>query len=166
MPVMDGLTATKTIRQIEQEKSASCLSSRATLNGRVPIIAVSASLIEAERQTYIDAGFDAWILKPISFNRLGELMNAIVDPKIRDECLYKPGEWEKGGWFEKAKPVKPTPKIHVDGKSELQHVSFDFGGLKSQSAPQLRHPDMEDQTDGEVEAITDREPVQSPEATE
>jgi CheY-like chemotaxis protein len=67
--------------------------------GRIPIIAVSASLLEKSKNTYVDVGFDAWILKPISFARLGELMDAIVDRNIREGCLYQPGEWEKGGWF-------------------------------------------------------------------
>jgi len=74
-------------------------SPRAKLCGRVPLIAVSASLIEKDRQQYIDAGFDAWILKPIAFDRLNKLMAAIVDRSVREECLYQPGQWEKGGWF-------------------------------------------------------------------
>jgi len=98
MPIVDGLTSTKMIRSYEKTHT-NIYSSRAALCGRLPIIAVSASLIEKQRQQYIDAGFDAWILKPISFVRLGQLMAAVVDVKIREECLYKPGQWEKGGWF-------------------------------------------------------------------
>jgi hypothetical protein len=56
-------------------------------------------LEERDRQKYIDAGFDAWILKPISFDRLNKLMAAIVDRNIRKECLYQSGQWERGGWF-------------------------------------------------------------------
>jgi hypothetical protein len=74
------------------------------LNGRVPIIAVPASLVEKEQQKYIDAGFDGWILKPTFFPRLNELMTGIVEPKVREEALYKPGEWEEGGWFNMAQP--------------------------------------------------------------
>jgi DNA-binding response OmpR family regulator len=98
MPIVDGLTSTKMIRSFEKTHT-NIYSPRAALNGRVPIIAVSASLLEKSRQGYIDAGFDAWILKPISFVRLKELMAAIVETKTREECLYQPGEWEKGGWF-------------------------------------------------------------------
>jgi len=98
MPIVDGLTSTKMIRSFEKTHR-DVYSPRAALNGRIPIIAVSASLIERKRQEYVDAGFDAWILKPISFPRLNELMAAIVDSNIRKSCLYNPGEWEKGGWF-------------------------------------------------------------------
>jgi len=48
---------------------------------------------------YINAGFDAWILKPIDFKRLNVLLQGIVDDKTRVSCLYQQGNWEKGGWF-------------------------------------------------------------------
>jgi CheY-like chemotaxis protein len=98
MPIVDGLTSTKMIRSYEKTHT-NIYSTRAALCGRLPIIAVSASLIEKQRQQYIDAGFDAWILKPISFVRLGQLMAGVVDEKIRKECQYEPGQWERGGWF-------------------------------------------------------------------
>lgn len=104
MPIVDGLTSTKLIRSHESTHGSHHLSPRASLNGRVPIIAVSASLVEKERQTYIDAGFDGWVLKPISFSRVSELMDGIVDESVRDGALYAPGQWEKGGWFGKATP--------------------------------------------------------------
>lgn len=100
MPIVDGLTSTKMIRSYEKSHPTELLSSRAALNGRVPIIAVSASLLERERNKYVEAGFDGWILKPIAFNRLSEIMEGIVDQQVRKENLYKPGTWERGGWFE------------------------------------------------------------------
>jgi CheY-like chemotaxis protein len=107
MPIVDGLTSTKMIRSHETTSSSHSLSKRAAINSRIPIIAVSASLIEKERQTYMDAGFDAWILKPISFPRLNELMKGIVDTTIRESALYQPGKWEQGGWF--AMPTSDSP---------------------------------------------------------
>jgi CheY-like chemotaxis protein len=98
MPIVDGLTSTKMIRSFEKTH-ANIYSPRAAQCGRIPIIAVSASLVERNRQEYVDAGFDAWILKPISIDRLSKLMTAIVDLKSREECLYQPGSWEQGGWF-------------------------------------------------------------------
>lgn len=69
------------------------------MNGRVPIIAVSASLIEKQKSHYMESGFDGWILKPIAFGRLSEIMEGIVDRQVRRENLYQPGSWERGGWF-------------------------------------------------------------------
>lgn len=123
MPIVDGMTSTKMIRSFEKSHPTHMLSTRATLNGRVPIIAVSASLVEKERQNYIDYGFDGWIMKPIRFERLSELLNGIVDAKIRGENLYQPGNWERGGWFNKAQPntsvakTEPSEKIPFSGPS-------------------------------------------------
>jgi CheY-like chemotaxis protein len=101
MPIVDGLTSTKMIRSYEKTHIESRLSSRAKANGRIPILAVSASLIERERQTYIEAGFDGWILKPIDFKRLNTLLTGIIDEAVRNDCLYQPGEWERGGFFDR-----------------------------------------------------------------
>lgn len=102
MPIVDGLTSTKMIRSFEKSHPTHVLSSRASLNSRVPIIAVSASLEERLRKSYIDAGFDGWILKPISFDRLSQILTGMVEPALRKENLYKNGKWEQGGWFEEA----------------------------------------------------------------
>lgn len=117
MPIVDGLTSTKMIRSFEKAHPSHVLTTRASLNHRIPIIAVSASLVERDRQSYIDAGFDGWILKPISFPRLNELMNGTVNSSVREQALYKPGSWEKGGWFNKAGPdifaAKTAPSERV-----------------------------------------------------
>ncbi len=119
MPIVDGLTSTKMIRSFEKSFPDEFLSKRAALNGRVPIFAVSASLIEKNHQVYIDAGFDGWILKPIDFKRLTVIMSGIVEEETRERCLYEPGEWERGGWFAKRQPdvftssTKPSFKAPV-----------------------------------------------------
>lgn len=102
MPIVDGLTSTKMIREAESLKPME-LSPVASKHGRVPIIAVSASLIEKEKDTYIQAGFDGWILKPIDFRRLERLLSGVVNDSVRDQDLYVPGEWERGGWFGRRK---------------------------------------------------------------
>jgi light-regulated signal transduction histidine kinase (bacteriophytochrome)/CheY-like chemotaxis protein len=100
MPIVDGFTSTKMIRSFEKTSSqAHCLSPRAGPNGRIPIFAVSASLVEREREKYIETGFDGWILKPVDFKRTEMLLKGIVDESIREKCIYAPGKWEQGGWF-------------------------------------------------------------------
>ncbi|CAM1501851.1 Fc.00g038350.m01.CDS01 [Cosmosporella sp. VM-42] len=99
MPIVDGLTSTKMIRALERSSEHAGHSALAASNTRIPIFAVSASLIEREKDTYIQAGFDGWILKPIDFRRLNTLLLGISDDEVRNSCLYEPGEWERGGWF-------------------------------------------------------------------
>jgi CheY-like chemotaxis protein len=59
MPLVDGVEATRMIREFEKQDSPSVrLSPRAAGYGRIPIIAVSASLSEQRVHEYIDVGFD------------------------------------------------------------------------------------------------------------
>lgn len=102
MPIVDGLTSTRMIRGFEKSArhgNGQQLSAIISDHGRVPIFAVSASLVEHKKDTYVDAGFDGWILKPIDFKRLETLLQGITDDKVRNDALYVPGEWERGGWF-------------------------------------------------------------------
>ena len=123
MPIVDGLTSAKMIRSFEKSHPTHILSTRASLNGRVPIIAVSASLIEKERQTYIDTGFDGWILKPISFHRLSEIMRGIVDGGTRKQNLYRTGGWEHGGWFHEAQQDVFAADTRPSGEPPLNQVA-------------------------------------------
>ena len=94
------------IRSFEKANFGHCLSRRAASNKRVPMFAVSASLVEEKRQRYIEAGFDGWILKPVDFKRVDLLLKGIVDEEVRNQALYQPGKWEQGGWFE-SKTTQP-----------------------------------------------------------
>ncbi len=111
MPIVDGLTSAKMIRALELSTLAfertSC----------VPIMAVSASLVEREKDTYVSAGFDGWILKPIDFKRLETLLRGIVDGNIRASSLYVTGEWERGGWF--TRKAQPLQEIKLAETSEV-----------------------------------------------
>jgi CheY-like chemotaxis protein len=118
MPIVDGLASTKMIRAFEHVAKNDGLSVVATTNGRIPVFAVSASLVEREKDVYVDAGFDGWILKPVDFKRLEMLLQGIMDDGVRNRALYTPGQWEQGGWFrrridlpspDKADPTKSLP---------------------------------------------------------
>lgn len=100
MPFLDGMAATRKIRQFEKENSPT-LSQNITLYSRIPIIAVSASLTESALKFYIESGLDGWILKPIDFARLEAILAAVHDVDVREGLIYGKGDWKKGGWFEK-----------------------------------------------------------------
>ncbi|PYH85561.1 sensor histidine kinase/response regulator [Aspergillus uvarum CBS 121591] len=98
MPIVDGINSTKMIRQLEKESNC-LLSPIAQANNRVPIFAVSASLLEKDMPLYVGAGFDGWVMKPINFNRLNLLLSGLEDENARKSATYRPGDWENGGWF-------------------------------------------------------------------
>ncbi len=131
MPIVDGFSSTKMIRSYEKTHAGTCLSSRARQNGKIPIFAVSASLVEKERDKYIQTGFDGWILKPVDFKRVDLLLKGIVDSEARNSCLYEKGKWESGGWF--------TP-------ADDQHGAFTVDTHPSQEKPTMEteEPQKED----------------------
>ena len=61
MPVMDGLEATRRIRELEIASG-----------GHTPIIAMTASVLEEDRRQCVEAGFDDYVAKPVNLRELGE----------------------------------------------------------------------------------------------
>ncbi len=66
MPEMDGLEATRHIRQLAQGKD-------------IPIIALTASVMHEDRHACLDAGMDGFVKKPIVFNELFEEMARLLN---------------------------------------------------------------------------------------
>mgnify|MGYP006276821025 CR=1 FL=1 len=69
MPKKDGFDATQDIRSIEDE------------NYHVPIVAVTAGIIEEEKEKCIKAGMDDYITKPISQNVIEKMLNKLLFKK-------------------------------------------------------------------------------------
>jgi CheY-like chemotaxis protein len=152
MPIVDGLTSTKMIRSYEKMHT-NIYSPRAKLCGRVPIIAVSASLIEKDRQQYIDAGFDAWILKPIPFDRLNKIMAAIVDKHTREEWLYTPGQWERGGWFHLGEMSSEQANTKPSGQMPMSMPSAEVQEAAHSDDPDAGQGGSTDKRDEEQERL-------------
>ncbi len=78
MPVMDGLTATETLRARER-----------TVGGRTIIIALTANALKGDRERCLEAGMDDYLTKPIRKDALAEALarwttpNAPVTPPDR-----------------------------------------------------------------------------------
>lgn len=123
MPMVDGYASTKMIRSFEKTHVRQSLSHRAEANGRIPIFAVSASLVEVERDKYIETGFDGWILKPVDFKRVNLFLKGIVDASARDQCLYEPGKWERGGWFHSGRNQSDTSAVDTARSGKAAAVS-------------------------------------------
>lgn len=156
MPIVDGFGSTKMIRSFEKTQSDACLSSRAKKNGRLPIFAVSASLLEREREKYIATGFDGWILKPVDFKRVDQLLRGVVDENVRATCIYEPGKWEMGGWFEAKNPnrgrqdevdTNPSgerPTIESERNLDKRSQSSTDGSVTPTDKPQTEYLSVND----------------------
>jgi CheY-like chemotaxis protein len=64
MPVMDGLSATRMIRERESERG-----------GHTIIIALTAYAMAGDRKRCLDAGMDEYMSKPIDFEQLFSLVD-------------------------------------------------------------------------------------------
>ena len=62
MPVMDGLTATRAIREELKLET-------------LPVIALSAGVMAEEKQHALDAGVNDFLSKPVDLNQLAEMIN-------------------------------------------------------------------------------------------
>ncbi|KAF2149572.1 hypothetical protein K461DRAFT_231485 [Myriangium duriaei CBS 260.36] len=166
MPIVDGLTSTKLIRSFEKSHPTHTLSTRAAFNGRVPIIAVSASLIEKERKMYIDAGFDGWILKPIPFDRLQVILRGIVDKESRKEYLYRPGQWERGGWFEESQADIYAANTEPTGQPPASAMSEGVKIAAVADDPDTKEEDTSRQSEEQLRLLKEQERLQSKEGTQ
>jgi PAS domain S-box-containing protein len=69
MPVMDGLTATRKIRELE-----------AATGARVPIIALTANVLPAHKEICLAAGMDDYLSKPFKKAQLAEKLARFLPP--------------------------------------------------------------------------------------
>ncbi len=74
MPVMDGFAATQAIRANETAVREAGAASR---NLRLPIVAMTAQTLPADRQAALAAGMDAYLAKPIDSTRLREILDQV-----------------------------------------------------------------------------------------
>jgi len=95
MPIMDGLTAAE---QLRAEYG----------RGTLKIVAVSASALQHEAQTYLDTGFDDFIAKPFRFERVCECLATQLGVAFETEASAV------GGLPETALPALSLPKALVE----------------------------------------------------
>ncbi|QKF64362.1 ATP-binding protein [Campylobacter corcagiensis] len=72
MPVMDGVEATKQIKQWEAE----------TGNKHVPIVAVTANALKGDRERFMSQGLDEYCTKPIKKEILGDMLAMFIPEKM------------------------------------------------------------------------------------
>jgi two-component system sensor histidine kinase/response regulator len=68
MPEMDGLEATRLIRQVESESGS---------NRRTPVIALTAHAMAGDEQICINAGMDGYLSKPLDLRMLTDTLGRI-----------------------------------------------------------------------------------------
>ena len=77
MPVMDGMTATRHIREAEQQEQLP----------RTPIIALTGLTSAAARNEAHEAGMDEFLIKPVSFDQLREMLSGMEGLSHGQPCM-------------------------------------------------------------------------------
>ncbi len=70
MPEMDGLTATRNIREMEKIQ-----------NEHIPIIALTANAIKGDKEECLLAGMDGYVAKPLRVNELKHVISQVIARK-------------------------------------------------------------------------------------
>ena len=95
MPEMDGLAATRAIRSLED-------------GGRVPIIAITAHAMKADRDACVAAGMNGYLAKPFRAEELYEVVESAVAPDLDGLERGMPGAPEAG--LEPEDSAAPAPE--------------------------------------------------------
>jgi len=81
MPGMDGIEATKLIREIDSEYAKN-----------IPIIALTANAIVGNEEMFLENGFQAFVSKPIEISRLDSVIREWVRDKEQEELYVRSGK--------------------------------------------------------------------------
>ena len=78
MPEMDGLTATRKIREMETQTKS-----------HIPIVAMTAHAIKGDRERCLEAGMDSYISKPMTSQAIVAAMAEVVPVRTKDNVLTR-----------------------------------------------------------------------------
>ena len=114
MPEMDG---------IETLEAMKAMSETENLNLKTPVICLTANAIVGARDTYIKAGFDDYLTKPVDYERLEKMMiNYLPEDKITivkgDEEEEPDSDLNLPGWLMDVEGLDPELGVRNCGSEE------------------------------------------------
>ncbi len=100
MPEMDGFEAMRRLRAMERD---------GRLAGHLPVIALTASAVQGDRQRCLDAGMDSYISKPFDAESLLDAMGRLLAAQEKEPAAEPPAEPQP-----MPSPACSTPPIDRD----------------------------------------------------
>jgi CheY-like chemotaxis protein/anti-sigma regulatory factor (Ser/Thr protein kinase) len=121
MPVMNGIEATRIIREWEAEQRA-----RGIARSSVPIIALTANAVVGVREMFIENGFNDFLAKPIDVFKLDEILYRWI-PKEKRE---KKGIGDRVQWAGDPNPNTDTVSgSYPDSSNHKPHSLLPIPGI-------------------------------------
>jgi len=126
MPGMDGIEATKNIREIGTDYAKN-----------IPIIALTANIIAGNEKMFLSKGFQDFLSKPIVISRL----DAVIRHWVRDKSLEKSGEMNDLLYDNEASSVTDAPGTAYGNRPSI--FDFRFEGIDFHEGLELLGGDSE-----------------------
>lgn len=108
MPEMDGFEATRRIREME---------SNGTLDGHLPIVALTANALKGDRDECLDAGMDEYLSKPVQVCEVRSILERFLK---EEQQAHTPESAEPG------KETASSVPLPIDAKSLLARCLGDL----------------------------------------
>jgi len=112
MPEMDGFRATGEIRKRE-----------ASSGRRTPIVALTASAIEGDREQCLAAGMDDYVAKPFTTEQMRDALAAWLKPASREQAQHKPAPEKHEHLSLVPQPVAPMGRVQAIDEAVLDNLA-------------------------------------------
>ncbi|MBF0243143.1 MAG: response regulator [Desulfamplus sp.] len=121
MPVMDGFTATRMVREFEKDRGS-----------RLPIVAMTANAMKGDKERCIEAGMDDFISKPVDPEQLALILKKFfsADKFFANKCKSKFSvEAENILSSESSKPIESENLVNNLVLDEPKELTFDRAAM-------------------------------------
>ena len=133
MPEMDGLTATKLIREYEAQPHA-----KGKAAHRVPIIALTAHAMQGDRELCLASGMDDYLAKPYTLAQLERILTRWIPVRPAVAVDSKAGSSRIGSEQQTAPPERSTCYERNDERTILDQAALAaIRALQRQGQPDL-----------------------------
>ncbi len=114
MPIMDGLEATKKIREYEKENNKK----------DTPIIALSAGILKSEQERAFSSGMSDYLPKPINIDKLKEIINKYLNNEEQEKIYFDKNDFIARFGFNKELLKKSALMVLNDIPSKISNLNY------------------------------------------
>jgi PAS domain S-box-containing protein len=114
MPIMNGLEATKKIREYEKENNKK----------DTPIIALSAGILKSEQERAFSSGMSDYLPKPINIDKLKEIINKYLNNEEQEKIYFDKNDFIARFGFNKELLKKSALMVLNDIPTKISNLNY------------------------------------------